>query len=366
MDLFIGTGRVWLHDYTCTHSFMDRTARGTSQRSRLILLLCALSSLVLTARHIRRATRIGDDRRAMVFAVPVATDGRRTLPRQKLLVTPAAPSATVAAPSATVAAPSATFGAPSATVAAPSATIRAPLAIVAAPSAISAARGGGGGASARSGAVSSTNGGWETQERWGSCRGVIKQIKYSAAWFVNAEMLRKWPASGLDEERLENPGTMMEGASFLLFEGPGRRMVYKSADLLRFYVEHLSWYERRLLSATASRDRGERLQNEPARAPAYCMASRSASAVINGGRDASRRLLCANTTQQQVLASARASFRELLEQHTARRALAASAAPPDDTIAIMPFFVLPPHRAPCRVENERERESKFWKERGRG
>ena len=70
-----------------------------------------------------------------------------------------------------------------------------------------------------------------------------KQEKYSAAWLVSSALLRALPESYLGLERLEKPGTMMEGASFLVFEG---NTVFKSVDLLDFYVEHLSWYERRL------------------------------------------------------------------------------------------------------------------------
>ena len=40
---------------------------------------------------------------------------------------------------------------------------------------------------------------------------------------------------------------MMEGASFLLLDHA--KTTYKTLDLLDFYVEHLSWYERRLLVA---------------------------------------------------------------------------------------------------------------------
>ena len=79
------------------------------------------------------------------------------------------------------------------------------------------------------------------------CRGP-KQVKYSAAWLAARDLLHSLPESYLNTSRLTKPGTMMEAASFLLLERAPRTT--KTRDLLDFYVEHLSWYERRLLVAT--------------------------------------------------------------------------------------------------------------------
>ncbi|KAJ1457860.1 hypothetical protein M885DRAFT_562341 [Pelagophyceae sp. CCMP2097] len=86
---------------------------------------------------------------------------------------------------------------------------------------------------------------------WSSCKGAMKQVKYSAAYLVAAPLLRKWPPSFLDEGRLAQRGTMMEAASFLVFDGPpnAQPRTVKSLDMLAFYVEHLSWYERRIQQA---------------------------------------------------------------------------------------------------------------------
>ena len=95
------------------------------------------------------------------------------------------------------------------------------------------------------------------------CRGP-KQVKYSAAWLASRKLLAALPESFLNTSRLAKPGTMMEAASFLLLEGPpgapGPRAL-KTLDLLDFYVEHLSWYERRLLVA------GKHLGKDAGRAP---------------------------------------------------------------------------------------------------
>lgn len=89
------------------------------------------------------------------------------------------------------------------------------------------------------------------------CVAVIKQVKYSAAWLASRKLLESFSASFLTEERLQRRGTMMEGASFLVFGGAQAQgsHVFKSSDLLDFYVEHLSWYER--LLARAAKEIGE-------------------------------------------------------------------------------------------------------------
>ena len=78
------------------------------------------------------------------------------------------------------------------------------------------------------------------------CRGP-KQAKYSAAWLASSDLLRALPESYLNTSRLFKRGTMMEAASFLLLE---KTATFKTRDFLDFYVEHLSWYERRLIVAT--------------------------------------------------------------------------------------------------------------------
>lgn len=72
---------------------------------------------------------------------------------------------------------------------------------------------------------------------------VPKAVKYSASWFASSSLIRGLSHEFLSEKRLLRSGTMMEGASFILFE---RSTAYKSLDFFDFYVEHLSWYERLL------------------------------------------------------------------------------------------------------------------------
>ena len=81
-----------------------------------------------------------------------------------------------------------------------------------------------------------------------ACRGP-KQAKYSAAWLASRAFLAGLDEGYLNTTRLSKPGTMMEGASFLVLERPGGARTVKTLDLLDLYVEHLSWYERRLLVA---------------------------------------------------------------------------------------------------------------------
>lgn len=100
-------------------------------------------------------------------------------------------------------------------------------------------------------------GGTASTVKLAQCRGP-KQVKYSAAWLASRELLAGLADSYLNTTKLCRPGTMMEAASFLLLEGGrvggGRRgaprLTYKTLDFLDLYVEHLSWYERRLLEAT--------------------------------------------------------------------------------------------------------------------
>lgn len=87
---------------------------------------------------------------------------------------------------------------------------------------------------------------------WVECGATMKQWKYSAAWLASASLIRSWPNAYLSEDRLVKPGTMMEGASFIVFGAPHARVV-KSIDMLDMYVEHLSWYERRLAKAAKER-----------------------------------------------------------------------------------------------------------------
>ena len=56
---------------------------------------------------------------------------------------------------------------------------------------------------------------------------------------------------------------MMEAASFLLLE---KTATYKTRDFLDFYVEHLSWYERRLIVATNPLDQREKVLGAARRA----------------------------------------------------------------------------------------------------
>ena len=94
------------------------------------------------------------------------------------------------------------------------------------------------------------------------CRGP-KQAKYSAAWLASSDLLRSLPESYLNTSRLFKRGTMMEAASFLLLE---KATTYKTRDFLDFYVEHLSWYERRLIVATNPLDQKEKVLGEARRA----------------------------------------------------------------------------------------------------
>ena len=87
------------------------------------------------------------------------------------------------------------------------------------------------------------------------CRGP-KQAKYSAAWLADTDLLRALPESYLNTSRLFKRGTMMEAASFLLLE---KTNTFKTRDFLDFYVEHLSWYERRLIVATNPLDQREKV-----------------------------------------------------------------------------------------------------------
>ena len=95
------------------------------------------------------------------------------------------------------------------------------------------------------------------------CRGP-KQVKYSAAWLASSDLLRALPESYLNTSRLFKRGTMMEAASFLLLEKAPN--TFKTRDFLDFYVEHLSWYERRLIVATNPLDRREKVLGEARRA----------------------------------------------------------------------------------------------------
>ena len=56
---------------------------------------------------------------------------------------------------------------------------------------------------------------------------------------------------------------MMEAASFLLLE---RTNTFKTRDFLDFYVEHLSWYERRLIVATNPLEHREKVLGAARRA----------------------------------------------------------------------------------------------------
>ena len=56
---------------------------------------------------------------------------------------------------------------------------------------------------------------------------------------------------------------MMEAASFLLLE---KTTTYKTRDFLDFYVEHLSWYERRLIVATNPLEQREKVLGAARRA----------------------------------------------------------------------------------------------------
>ena len=94
------------------------------------------------------------------------------------------------------------------------------------------------------------------------CRGP-KQAKYSAAWLADTDLLRSLPESYLNTSRLFKRGTMMEAASFLLLE---KTATYKTRDFLDFYVEHLSWYERRLIVATNPLDQREKVLGDARRA----------------------------------------------------------------------------------------------------
>merc|ERR1711965_16459 len=94
------------------------------------------------------------------------------------------------------------------------------------------------------------------------CRGP-KQAKYSAAWLASSDLLRSLPESYLNTSRLFKRGTMMEAASFLLLE---KTATYKTRDFLDFYVEHMSWYERRLIVATNPLDQREKVLGEARRA----------------------------------------------------------------------------------------------------
>ena len=97
------------------------------------------------------------------------------------------------------------------------------------------------------------------------CRGP-KQAKYSAAWLASSDLLRALPESYLNTSRLFKRGTMMEAASFLLLE---KTTTYKTRDFLDFYVEHLSWYERRLIVATNPLDQREKVLGDARRALAF-------------------------------------------------------------------------------------------------
>ena len=94
------------------------------------------------------------------------------------------------------------------------------------------------------------------------CRGP-KQAKYSAAWLASSDLLRSLPESYLNTSRLFKRGTMMEAASFLLLE---KTNTFKTRDFLDFYVEHLSWYERRLIVATNPLDQREKVLGAARRA----------------------------------------------------------------------------------------------------
>ena len=94
------------------------------------------------------------------------------------------------------------------------------------------------------------------------CRGP-KQAKYSAAWLASSDLLRALPESYLNTSRLFKRGTMMEAASFLLLE---KTATFKTRDFLDFYVEHLSWYERRLIVATNPLDQREKVLGAARRA----------------------------------------------------------------------------------------------------
>lgn len=142
------------------------------------------------------------------------------------------------------------------------------------------------------------------------CQGAIKQVKYSAAWLASRALLASWSAEFLHEERLRRPGTMMEGASFIVFEGPGTK-VYKSVDLLDYYVEHLSWYER--LLAGAAKDVG--------------------------------------ATRHHVQRVARASFRRGLAEETKRVSSGGRQRPAAARVAaVMPFYAAGAGQGPSAVE----------------
>lgn len=74
---------------------------------------------------------------------------------------------------------------------------------------------------------------------WAKCKGIMQEV-YSAAWLTTADTVRSVPYL---PERLDKPGTNMEGASFIIFAGASK---IKTINMLDFYIEHLSWYERRM------------------------------------------------------------------------------------------------------------------------
>ena len=67
------------------------------------------------------------------------------------------------------------------------------------------------------------------------------QELYSAAWFATVGSLKRLP---YEPYRLDKGGTNMEGASYLIMAGHHK---VKSTDMLDLFIEHLSWYERRLM-----------------------------------------------------------------------------------------------------------------------
>jgi len=73
---------------------------------------------------------------------------------------------------------------------------------------------------------------------------------YSAAFLCSRDVMLKFR---VPEERLHRGVGNMEGASIFMYR---RRTLLKTVDLFDFFVEHLSWYERRLgPAATALRER---------------------------------------------------------------------------------------------------------------
>lgn len=141
------------------------------------------------------------------------------------------------------------------------------------------------------------------------CVGVIKQVKYSAAWLASRKLLESFSASFLNEERLKRRGTMMEGASFLVFHG-AQSQVFKSLDLLDFYVEHLSWYER--LLARAAKEVGE-------------------------GRERVQRF-------------ARWVYRSRIKQETAKLTQLGGASRKRRVVAVMPFYAASSGQGPSAIE----------------